>query len=88
MKRFVNVLIMITIILSLFCGCSAKESTNTEPSVLTVYVVQFEALYRTAVEEFSKNNPDIELNIEEFESYDEAKESRRTTERDCKNRQK
>ena len=79
MKRFVNVLIMITIILSLFCGCSAKESTNTEPSVLTVYVVQFEALYRTAVEEFSKNNPDIELNIEEFESYDEVSE-RFTTE--------
>ena len=74
MKRFVKFLVVVTVIASLFCGCSAQKTADAESSALTVYVVHFEALYKKAVEDFAENNPDIELTVVEFESYDEITE--------------
>lgn len=51
----------------LLCGCNREEA-------LTVYVVQTEALYMDGVEAFSKEHPEVRLNIVFLESYEEAKD--------------
>lgn len=69
MRKYVKSFIVIAMILVFMCGCGQKNSTP-----LTIYVVQTEALYKTALESFVKDYPEAKVNVVYFESYDKMQE--------------
>lgn len=69
MSKHIKVLVIFAMILSIMCGCGQKEE-----SPLIVYVVQTEALYKTAIEFYLKDYPEAKVNVVYFESYDKMQE--------------
>ena len=68
MKKIASIVLCLIFGAAILCGCSIKTEE------LTVYVINTEALYSSAVASFAEQNPDIKLNVVSFESYDDVSE--------------
>lgn len=69
MKK-VSVLIFIGMLGGLLGGCGDK----TEAKSLSVYIVQEDALYDSAMIDYLQNYQDVDLDVEYFETYDDVNE--------------
>lgn len=72
MKKRICFLMLLYMLACFFSSCGKEEK------VLSVYVVQSEALYKTAVEAYVKEYPNAGLKVEYFDSYDEMNERLKT----------
>jgi len=58
----------------LLSACSTTAETQEEPKSLTVYRVETDALYMSALDTYKKEHSEIEIEITTFPSYEEMKD--------------